>query len=44
MSPPSLYQRTHEIGDGTYGVVYEAKNTQTGDRVAVKKIKLEVRK
>jgi serine/threonine protein kinase len=41
-SPPTLYKRIKEIGDGTYGVVYKAENTQTGEIVALKKIKLEV--
>jgi len=30
------------IGQGTYGVVYRAKDRNTGETVAMKKIKLEV--
>jgi serine/threonine protein kinase len=29
------------LGEGTYGVVYRAKHKQTGEIVAVKKIRLE---
>jgi serine/threonine protein kinase len=41
-SPPTLYKSIDRIGDGTYGVVYKAQNTITGEIVALKKIKLEV--
>ena len=41
-SPPSLYKRISEVGDGTYGVVFKAENTKTKEVVALKKIKLEV--
>lgn len=41
-SPPTLYQRINEIGDGAYGVVYKVKNTQTDEIFALKKIKLDV--
>mmetsp|Transcript_16161 Transcript_16161/g.26379 ORF Transcript_16161/g.26379 Transcript_16161/m.26379 type:complete len:301 (+) Transcript_16161:224-1126(+) len=30
------------VGEGTYGVVYKASNTETGELVALKRIKLEV--
>jgi len=35
------YSKIDKIGEGTYGVVYKAKNNLTGDIVALKKIKLE---
>jgi hypothetical protein len=35
------YQRLNEIEEGSYGVVYRAKDTETGEIFALKKIKLE---
>ncbi|KAJ2947273.1 hypothetical protein O0L34_g16986 [Tuta absoluta] len=35
------YSRVEKIGEGTYGVVYKAKDRTTGDQIALKKIKLE---
>ena len=35
------YQKIEKIGEGTYGVVYKARNRLTGDLVALKKIRLE---
>ena len=36
------FQKMQKIGEGTYGVVYKAKDVQTGDTLALKKIRLEV--
>lgn len=35
------YQRIEKIGEGTYGVVYKAKDKTTNELVALKKIRLE---
>lgn len=35
------YQRVSKIGEGTYGVVYKAKDKLTNEIVALKKIRLE---
>jgi len=35
------YQRIEKIGEGTYGVVYKAKDVQTDKVVALKKIRME---
>lgn len=35
------YQKMEKIGEGTYGIVYKAKDRVTGDIVALKKIRLE---
>lgn len=35
------FQKIEKIGEGTYGVVYKAKNKKTGLLVAMKKIRLE---
>jgi len=35
------YLKIDKIGEGTYGVVYKAKNETNGDMVALKRIKLE---
>ena len=42
MSRFQKYKRTETLGEGTYGVVYKAKNTETGKICALKKIKLEL--
>ena len=35
------YQKMEKIGEGTYGVVYKAKNRESGAIIALKKIRLE---
>ena len=35
------YEKMEKLGEGTYGVVYKAKHKQTGEIVAVKRIRLE---
>ena len=41
MEPMENFQKIEKIGEGTYGVVYKAKDKQTGDVVALKKIRLD---
>lgn len=35
------YTRIEKLGEGTYGIVYKAKNRKTGKFVAMKRIRLE---
>eukprot|EP00941_MAST-03F_sp_MAST-3F-sp1_P001649 g1649.t1 len=35
------YQKLEKIGEGTYGVVYKAKDRRSGEIIALKKIRLE---
>lgn len=37
----STYQKIDKIGEGTYGVVYKARERSSGKIVALKKIRLE---
>ncbi|NXC18917.1 CDK3 kinase, partial [Corythaeola cristata] len=36
-----VFQKVDKIGEGTYGVVYKARNKRTGQVVALKKIRLD---
>jgi len=35
------YQKIDKVGEGTYGLVYKAKNLETGETVALKRIRLD---
>lgn len=35
------YERLGRVGEGTYGIVYKARDRHTGDIVALKRIRLE---
>ena len=35
------FQKIEKVGEGTYGIVYKAKDKVTGQLVALKKIRLE---
>jgi serine/threonine protein kinase len=35
------FEKLEKIGEGTYGVVYKAKQKDTGNYVALKKIRLD---
>lgn len=41
LSMASAYQKIEKIGEGTYGVVYKARDRNSGQVVALKKIRLE---
>jgi len=36
------FKKLEKIGEGTYGVVYKAKNVKTGALVALKKIRVDL--
>ena len=35
------YTRTEKLGEGTYGVVFKARHNDTGEMIALKKIRLD---
>ena len=35
------YEKLEKLGEGTYGVVYKGNHKETGELVAIKKIRLE---
>jgi len=40
-SPKDLYKIVNQVGEGTFGKVYKARNTLTGGHVALKRIRME---
>jgi serine/threonine protein kinase len=38
----NIFEKTETIGQGTYGVVYKGINKESGDTIAIKKIKIEL--
>jgi serine/threonine protein kinase len=42
-STKDKYERTEKLGEGTYGVVYKGRDRNTGDVVAIKKIRISSR-
>ncbi|KAL0225077.1 hypothetical protein RCL1_002989 [Eukaryota sp. TZLM3-RCL] len=38
---PTRYTKIEKVGEGTYGVVYKCRDVETGNLVALKKIRLE---
>ncbi|GLI62072.1 hypothetical protein VaNZ11_004630, partial [Volvox africanus] len=41
LDPVSNYEKLHRIGEGTYGVVYKARDRATGEVVALKRVRLD---
>ena len=41
VDPVEKFQKIEKVGEGTYGVVYKAKDRATGKVVALKKIRLD---
>ena len=41
MAQPERYTKIEKIGEGTYGVVYKARDNQGGEIIALKKIRLD---
>jgi serine/threonine protein kinase len=42
--PTEFYERIVQVGEGTYGKVYKARNVETGALVALKRIRMEAEK
>ena len=40
----SDFEKLNRIGEGTYGIVYRAKDLKSGEIVALKKIRMEMEK
>ncbi|KAI9007438.1 kinase-like domain-containing protein [Phycomyces nitens] len=43
-NPASLFEKIGQIGEGTYGKVYKAKNCKTGHLMALKRIRMKTEK
>ena len=41
-SSPERYVRAAEIGSGAYGIVYKARDTETGHFVALKNVRIPI--
>ena len=41
LSSMEKYSKIEKLGEGTYGIVYKAKNRETDEIVALKRIRLE---
>ena len=42
--PVTRYQKLNRVGEGTYGIVYKARDTVTQDIVALKRVRMEKEK
>jgi CTD kinase subunit alpha len=40
-NPKETYEKLTQVGEGTYGKVYKARNNETGAIVALKRIRME---
>jgi len=36
-----IFEKTEQVGEGTYGQVYKAKNKETGEVVALKRVRMD---
>ena len=38
------FEKLNRVGEGTYGIVYRARDSRTGEIVALKKVRMELEK